>query len=211
MGFDANIQATQYLEAGLGFCRQYQVAMIGRHTGTRNLERVDFNFGIPIWGSSRLFQTPLLEVERTEADEVVCRKWTGDISQFESNPEPLSLDDDNRRALEAGVFVHFITVGIGAGLDIGETLDFVAGIFGVDLEKDDEQKAWASTPALREITRPRNLMTRLPDNYEELKQKKEARKAAEGKDEVAPDQDGLPPASGLFQPDQAPADAPKDR
>jgi hypothetical protein len=134
-GLLANVHVTRALALGLG---TYETRRCGFRNGygwSWDERRYDMNLIVPIYGWEDVTAVqyggmPLTQVYADQKD--LCCPEAG----FCSNPR-LTINNPNRGWLEVSANVHLIWLGLEAGVDVGEILDWAFGWFGLDLAGDD--------------------------------------------------------------------------
>jgi hypothetical protein len=135
-GLLVNAQVTRCLALGLG---SYETRRCGFRNGygwSWDERRYDMNLIVPIvgWEDVTAVQSGSMPITAVHGDaqdplapeEGFCN-WT-----------QLTINDKNRGWFEVSANVHLIWVGLEAGVDVGEIVDWALGWFALDIMGDDD-------------------------------------------------------------------------
>lgn len=143
LGIDSNVSlfasvAVEPIALGGGLYESQKVGMDGRKVGQWKETRAEMNLAIesyvryekvPNWGNRYLkdaFYSPHKNV--LKGKEVFYEEWG-----FSHR-----LWDHENRFLDISAEVHLIALGLDIGVSLVETLDFIAGLIGLDVISDDD-------------------------------------------------------------------------
>lgn len=122
LGLHAAVRITDYVSIGMGAARLHVVRWGERHPRAMFAFEIGIPFSIPAWLPSipagRLDRMLALQLDSQSLAE---DRWT--------------------RKLDVGVELTLAAVGVGAAVRVGELVDFVAGIVGMDPADDDSGDA----------------------------------------------------------------------
>ena len=139
LGLLANVHVTRFAAVGLG-------AYDARRYGFRNgygwiwdERRYDTNLIIPIWGWEDVDSVAYGDMPKTllhgdQHDPLPPGDKPGALRWAEM---PLTLNNKNRGWFEVSANLHVICIGLEAGIDFGELVDWALGWFGIDIMGDD--------------------------------------------------------------------------
>lgn len=135
-GLLANVNVTRCLALGLG---SYEARRCGFRNGygwSWDERRYDMNLVVPIFGWEDVIAVqrgsmPLTPVFGDQKDPTAPEEGFCSRAQ-------LTINDESRGWFEVSANAHFIWVGIEAGVDVGEVLDWALGWFGLDIMGDDD-------------------------------------------------------------------------
>ncbi len=138
-GFLVNAHVSRAVALGFGAYESRRFGFRNGHGWVWDERRYDANLLVPIWGWE--------DVETTYQGSMPVSHLYGD----EKNPhEPgkeyrwpvhpaATLQNSNRGWGEISVNVHLIWLGVDAGVDFGQFIDYIVGWFGLDLMGDDSR------------------------------------------------------------------------
>ena len=132
-GLLANVQATRLLALGAGTYEARRFGFRNGHGWVWDERRYDTNLVIPIWGWE--------DVDSVLYGGMPVTQVRGDAYPSDL---PWTIQDKSRGWLELSANAHLLFIGVDAGVDAGEFVDWLVGWVGLDPAGDD---AWTGAPA----------------------------------------------------------------
>jgi len=142
-GLLVNAHVTRCLALGMGTYEARRFGFRNGHGWIWDERRYDTNLIIPIWGWEDVVAVvhggmPKTLLRGDDHDPLPPGEKPGDLRWAEM---PLTINNKNRGWLEVSANVHLIVIGLEAGIDFGEVLDYALGWFGIDIMGDDSRSA----------------------------------------------------------------------
>lgn len=138
-GLLVNAQVTRAIELGAGTYEARRFGFRNGHGWIWDERRYDMNLLVPIWGWSDVPSVLRGGMPRTYLyGDQHDRLPPGEEPGFWGWAEmPLTINDKTRGWFEVALNVHVLFIGVDAGVDFGELVDWTFGWFGLDLAGDD--------------------------------------------------------------------------
>ena len=143
-GFLVNVQVTRPIELGFGAYEARRCGFRNGHGWIWDERRYDGNLIVPLWGWEDVDDVYYGSMPKTTLRGDDARRLLPDerSGPFRWADAPMTLGDENRGWLEVAFNVHIIYVGIEAGVDVGQLVDYVAGWFGWDPLNNDKHRKY---------------------------------------------------------------------